>query len=504
MTRTSLHEYLSGNAAEAPNRLAVVDGEESITYGELDRRADAAARSLIDMGVKKGDRVGLYLEKSIDAVVAIYGVLKAGGAYVPLDPSSPVSRLAYIVQDCELRVLVTNAQKAGDVPEVVAQAARTPDVLSMDDRRDAEPSLVPPNVDVAGDDLAYILYTSGSTGVPKGVMLTHRNGLGFVEWAADRFAVGPEDRVSSHAPFHFDLSIFDLFAAAVGGATVVLVPHQTSLFPAALKSFIDEAGITVWYSVPSVLTFLTLRGGLSEGDLPKLRTVLFAGEVFPTRHLRSVMELLPRARFFNLYGPTETNVCTYHEVPGPPSDDGDIPIGVPIDDVEILILDEHGAPVADGEVGELWVRGPTVMRGYWGDDEKTSGVLRPSPSGDLMYGTGDLARRGADGNILFLGRKDSQIKSRGYRIELGDVESAINAHPMVVECAAFAVPDDLATNVIHAHVVAKGEVSADELRQHCLQRVPSYMVPETFAFKEALPKTSTGKTDRQRLAPDRR
>jgi acyl-coenzyme A synthetase/AMP-(fatty) acid ligase len=249
---------------------------------------------------------------------------------------------------------------------------------------------------------------------------------------------------------------------------------------------------------------LALRGGLNPGDLPRVRTVLFAGEVFPTKYLRTLMGLLPHARFYNLYGPTETNVCTYYKVPPLPEEQVKaIPIGKAITGVEAFAVTDDMRIAAAGEVGELYVRGPTVMHGYWDDPQKTESMLVQEPFGGdprgKIYRTGDLVQEDEDGNFRFLGRRDSQIKSRGYRIELGDIESALVAHPGVVECAAVAIPDGLVTNRIKAFVVAREGVQAAELLRFCGDRLPAYMVPESLALRPSLTRTSTGKVDRQAL-----
>jgi amino acid adenylation domain-containing protein len=523
--RYLIHQWLETHAQDAPDSTAGVDGERTITYGELDARANQLAHALIELGVQRGDRVALYLDKSIESLIAVYGALKAGAAYVPLDPQAPAARLGYIARDAGARVLVTGAEKQDGWATLQAGAPELESLVVINRPGAPSASTLPtppgtrlldatelagfdsarPGRRVVDCDLAYILYTSGSTGAPKGVMLSHRNCLAFVEWAAGEFAITAEDRLSSHAPLHFDLSTFDLFAAGLAGATVVLVPSRLSVFPSQVRSFIETAGITVWYSVPSILTMLVLRGGLEPGGLPGLRTMLFAGEVFPTRYLRRLMELLPHVRFANLYGPTETNVCTWWEVaPLAPDDDEAIPIGRPIENVEVFAVTDDGRLANPGESGELCVRGPTVMQGYLGDPEKTASRLVANPLGGVLeqavYRTGDLVQPSDDGGYRFLGRRDEQIKSRGYRIELGDIEAALYAHPSVVECAVLAVPDELISNRLEAHVNARETVSSGELVSFCSERIPAYMIPETINFTGPLPRTSTGKVDRRALA----
>jgi amino acid adenylation domain-containing protein len=514
-----LHHLLRASADAYPERPAVVDGDRSLTYAELDAGSDRVSNLLADLGIRRGDRVGLYLDKSLESLVGIYGILKAGAAYVPLDPQAPTTRLAYITRNCGITCLLTGLEKrpewaafAGEAPQLETLVALngSPDddavggvrVLpaeAIDAREASAPAA--PTIDL---DLAYILYTSGSTGEPKGVKLSHLNAITFVRWATEQYGVTPEDRLSSHAPLHFDLSVFDLYAAAMGGAAVIIVPPRTSVFPVQIKRFIDSNGITIWYSVPSILSMLVQRGSLEVGDLPGLRTMLFAGEVFPTKYLRELMRRLPHVRFANLYGPTETNVCTYYEVPPLPEDMTEpIPIGAAIGDVEVFAVTDDGALAGVGEVGELYARGATVMQGYWGDPERTAKGLVPNPfggeAGDLSYRTGDLVRLGEDGQYRLLGRRDAQIKSRGYRIELGEVETALYAHPSVVECAVVPVPDDLVTNRIKAYLVLREEISENDLVAFCEERIPKYMVPELFEFRDVLPKTSTGKIDRRGL-----
>jgi amino acid adenylation domain-containing protein len=499
--------------------VAVVDRERSLTYAELDAAANRLAHTLVDLGVTRGDRVSVYIDKSLEAVVGLYAIMKTGASYVPIDVRAPVTRAAYIVTNCGVQVAITSAGVSEAWPELASEDTTLRHLVVLDaDVTDAGAGQAktltradvglrpdtPLGADVISRDLAYILYTSGSTGAPKGVKLSHRNALAYVEWAAEEFGFTSADRFSSHAPFHFDLSVLDLYASALVGATVVLVPPGTSVFPGQVVRFIESERITVWYSVPSILSMMLQRGKLEQGGFPQLRVLLFAGEVFPTKYLRQLMALLPDVAFANLYGPTETNVCTYYRVPEPPAEgSGDIPIGRAIANVHTFVVDEDGNPMEPGETGELWVRGETVMKGYWGDAAKTAERLVRHPFGDasdLAYRTGDIVRQNPAGDYEFLGRRDHQIKSRGYRIELGEIETALYGHPLIEECAVIPIPDDLVTNLIKAYVVAREPVEEHELKHFCRERVPPYMVPDMIEFVPGLPKTSTGKIDRNLLS----
>ena len=514
--RYLLHHYLRDAAALTPDAIALVDGETELTYAELDVQSDRVASRLIELGVTRGDRVGIYLPKSAEGVIGIYAVMKAGAAYVPIDPSAPISRVTYIASNCGIRHIITSKVRRrtwaalGDAGVEHMIALDTDDVEldtgmpAVYGRSWALDGGTPQDQGTIDQDLAYILYTSGSTGDPKGVMLSHLNCRAFVEWTVHEYGVTAKDRVSSHAPFHFDLSTFDLFGAALAGAPVYLVPKRASVFPVEIAKFIDKHQITVWYSVPSILTMLTEKGGLETGDLPSLRTILFAGEVFPTKYLSRIMHLLPHVRFANLFGPTETNVCTAYTLTEVPDEsEPPISIGRAIGNVDTFVVDDNDEIVELGEVGELLVRGPTVMRGYWADPDRTDTRLVPSPIprhlGDNVYRTGDLVQEMEDGNYRFLGRSDNQIKSRGYRIELGDIEAALVAHPDIIEAAALAIPDEFVTNRIVAHVSSNVDVNVRDVTAFCGGLIQKYMIPETIIVEASLPKTSTGKLDRQAL-----
>jgi len=517
-----LPQILSETAARYGNHLAVVMDGRTITYAELEAESNRFAHSLTRNGISRGDRVALWLPKSIETVVAIYGIMKAGGAYVPIDPGAPEARMGYIAHDCGVVGLVTLRDRASAVRTALTSTAPMKTIWYADARDGEAPSIGSAagiswqtlagepagSIDcpACADDLAYILYTSGSTGEPKGVMLSHGNALSFVNWAANTFAISAEDRLANHAPFHFDLSVFDLYVGARAGATVFPVSSRIAAFPAAIAKQWSEQKLTVWYTTPSTLVLMLTKGGLSTSNLSALRLLLFAGEVFPVKYLRSLMDLARQARFVNLYGPTETNVCTWYEVSSPPQGNTPVPIGKACSNCELYILDEALKPVQDGRAGELWVSGGTVMQGYWGRPERTSQTLKSIevwPGLTLRaYNTGDLVRTGPDANLEFLGRRDHQIKTRGYRVELGEIEALLHCHPAVDEAVVLALPDETIGNRLAAVVVTKekAQVSKADLQQHCAKGLPRYMVPSSVVFRPNLPRTSSGKVDRQALA----
>jgi amino acid adenylation domain-containing protein len=517
-----LQQLLQKSAARYPEKLAVWARGRSLTYRELDQRSNQLAHLLQQRGVRKGDRVGIYFPKCVESLVAMLGVVKAGGVYVPLDPQAPADRIGYIIGNCGIRVLITREDKrrgldAGTLESLsftvlVAEAPKSSNgdgvlpwtILSQFPLDHA------PKVVLTETDLAYILYTSGSTGRPKGVMLTHQNALTFIEWCADIFKITSEDRLSNHAPLHFDLSVFDVYNALEAGASVYLITEDLALFPAKLASFIETQGITVWYSVPSALTLLLLHANLSAEKLQRLRIILFAGEVFPMKYLQQLAQLLPHVDLFNLYGPTETNVCTYYKVERERLAGMDkLPIGIACENTEVFAVSDQNEIVTEvGGTGELYVRGPAVTYGYWGDTEKTRKMVLPNTFQpnfeEKMYRTGDLVQLAEDGNYYFLGRRDSMIKSRGYRIELGEIESALLSHAAVKEAVAIPIPDEIVGSRIKA-VVAFHDgttLTAPELQSYCGSKIPRYMIPEAIEFRDELPKTSTGKVDRVQLAQE--
>lgn len=525
-----LHHLLLNSAARHPHREAVRSDGEALTYDALNKRSNQVARSLIAAGVQRGDRVAIYMNKSLGSIISIFGILKAGAAYVPLDPNAPAKRLSYITRDCGVKVILTSAAKLKVLPEFFAEGTPIQNVILTTAAADPAPEL-PDRASVmswtdvcAGPDtalplgptietdLAYILYTSGSTGMPKGVMIAHRTIFTFVNWCRDTFKLTPEDRVTSHAPLHFDLSTFDIYATIQGGGTIVLIPETLSALPSQISALLQNEKITITYLVPSILSLLVSFGNLAKMDLSRLRAILFAGEVFPMKYLRKLVAAIPHAEYYNLYGPTETNVCTYYKVESadlaPERGDHPVPIGRACENLEVFAVAEDGSILtAPGKEGELWCRGSGVAQGYWGDKEKTarSFVLNPFQPlfNEFAYRTGDIVTLSPNlKDWIYVGRRDHMVKTRGYRVELGEIENALYRHKDVKEAAIVAVPDELLGNRLHGYVALNAEstLTPKELEAFCAQAVPKYMVPEKIFFFDALPKTSSGKIDRAALS----
>ncbi len=521
MERTFLIPHAVQRSAEKyPDHPAMRFNKQALTYAELEQQTNRLAHLLVGLGVRRGDRVGVFLNKSLETAVAIYGVMKAGAAYVPLDPMAPAPRLALVLRDCDIRHLITHEPKRAAVAELLAGSERPDFVIGLDRLEGApaavefapwpalaglaaEPVVIP---GLMGQDLAYIMYTSGSTGAPKGMMHTHFSGLSYARMAADTYEVTHADRLSNHSPLHFDMSTFDFFSGPLCGATTTIIPEPYTKLPASLSKLIEEERLTIWYSVPFALIQLLLHGVMEERDLSSLRWVLFGGEPFPPKHLWALMARLPQARFSNVYGPAEVNQCTYYHVPPLAEDHTEsIPIGRVWDNAEGLVIDEADRVVAEGEIGELLIRAPTMMRGYWRrpDLNRRAFYYRQTFDGfdDVFYRTGDLVQALPDGSLRFLGRKDRQIKVRGYRVELDEIENALSRHPAVAENGVYTLPLGDDTLALEAAVLLKHEkqVTIEALKAFLHTQLPGYAVPENLLLVAELPRTGTGKIDRRVL-----
>lgn len=501
----NLRDLVLYSAQKAPEALAIKGPDGSISYSQLDGLANRFAWTLYKLGVQRGDRVGIWLEKSTSVVAAMQGVLRLNAVYVPLDPLSPAARTRTIVRDCGMRALITTRKRADavlveDLQHIACLCLDGSEVGLNWSGLLSFPDQPIPGTAPERDEIAYILYTSGSTGKPKGVCISNRNALAFIEWAAGILKASPTDHFANHAPFHFDLSVLDLYVAFYASATVFLIPDGMSYIPSQLVDFVSKEEITVWYSVPSVLMLMEKQGGFLAQQLSSLRAILYAGEPFPIKHLRKLYQSLPDRRFLNLYGPTETNVCTFYEISHILDNQvKSVPIGKACSGDDVWAQKEDGAIARPGEEGELMVAGPTVMLGYWGQPEHGN---RPYPTGDLVY-------LRDDGNYEYLGRLDHMVKIRGHRIEPGDIEATLEEHQAIHEAAVMVAGTGLQARLIACVVLntSREELALLEIKRHCAEHLPRYMIIDEICVVSALPRTRNGKIDRLallRLVQDRK
>ncbi len=500
-----LDDSLRQAAAAWPDRPACI-GEDGtvLRYGPLAVAAARTADLLRQAGARPGDRVGICLPKTGPTVAALFGILMADAVYVPLDTTAPLSRNLFILSDCRAQMALVGADQA----ERFARSAGVPtEILPTED-----PMVVllffrrpPADEPVWPEGLAYILYTSGSTGQPKGVLLRHDNALCFVEWAVRECRIGPEDILSSLAPFHFDLSVFDLFCSVMAGAALLLIDHSTLRNPMMLAERLHQHGVTVCYATPTTLKLLLRFGKLSRFGRQAPRLVLFAGEEFPIEPLRMLQQGWPRTEFYNLYGPTETNVCTYFKLPHPVPEERvtPFPIGRPCPYAQCMLMaDEVPMPLRPGAEGELLVAGRSVMAGYVGpvSGSEQRWVYHHDRT---WYRTGDRVVVDGSGNLVFKGRMDRMVKRHGYRIEPGEVEAALLEHPAIGDACAVWVPETAGKEgrmvLFYTTPAGEGSLPFLELSTFLRDRIPAYMWPDQYCHLPEIPETSTQKVDYRRL-----
>jgi amino acid adenylation domain-containing protein len=516
---TLLQDYAARQAESRPDAVAVVMGDERLTYGELEQAANRLARLLREAGCKRGDRVCLFVPKCPAAIVAELGVLKADCVYVPIDIASPAPRVEMIVESSEPALILATQPAAKLLDDVLALRSDAIPVGSLEaplsgssfetafSRADADSqSAEALAVESRPEDAAHILFTSGSTGTPKGVVIKHENVVTFVEWATNYFGTKETDRISGHPPLHFDLSTFDIYGTFLAGAELHLVPAAANLMPNKLAAFIRDGELTQWFAVPSTFTFMAKFDAFKHGDFPSLERVIWCGEVLPTPILMHWMERLPHATFTNLYGPTEATIASsYYTMPAVPASETEpVPIGVACEGEELLVLDEKLQELPAGEIGDLYIAGVGLSPGYWRDEEKTAAafLVDPRDSAERIYRTGDLAKVREDGLVDFLGRADSQIKHRGYRIELGEIETALNALDDIRECAVVGVETGgfEGTAICCAYAPAAGtDVAPPAIREQIAKSLPAYMLPSRWVVMDGLPKNVNGKIDRRAI-----
>jgi len=502
-----LHQFVIEDHCDRMSADAILWKTGSITHVDLRQTVRQIAGRLQAMGIGPGHRVAVYLPKCVEAAQMILGTLTSGATYVPIDPTAPPQRVHQLIDDAQVSLVVTTSalhqQLDGQEFKFAGPVVTISETGTGHALEDWAGTSNWRQADIACDQTAAILYTSGSTGSPKGVMLSHENISCFVDWAIKAFGMTGQDRFFSHAPFHFDLSTLDLFASMRLGACVYLPDHLELRFPPVITKVLESRKISVWYSVPTALRLLESHGGLEKRDLSNLRRVLFAGEVFPVADLRRLMSKLAGPRYANLYGPTETNVCTCYVLDEPPApNETDIPIGLACPHLEVFLIDPQGQPVSDSQSGEICVRGPSITQGYWRQPELTDKSRWQGRKNSFR--TGDRGIRQGDGTIRFLGRLDHQIKIRGHRVEILEIENLLMTHQEVAQAVVvLANPNDLDAKLVAFIRAEPGtQPTAATLCAFCESSLSHYSVPQQFEFVSNFPLVSTGKVDRQELALD--
>ncbi|MBV9790944.1 MAG: amino acid adenylation domain-containing protein, partial [Chloroflexi bacterium] len=513
----TFHALVAAQAERTPEAVAVVYGATQLSYGELNTRSNQLARALHKLGVGPDVRVGLCMERSPELVIGLLGILKAGGCYVPLDPSYPQDRIAYMLADAQMPVVLTQQHLRDRLPEAGAQIV----ALDADAEQIAQQSAEAVDSGATPDNLAYIIYTSGSTGRPKGAMIPHRGLVNYLSWCTQAYKIGEGSGTPVHSPIGFDLTVTSLFAPLIKGQRVMLLPEDQGLdgLGAALA---PDAEFSLVKLTPAHVDLLNnvLPGETLAG---RANALIIGGEALRAETVAYWREFAPATRLINEYGPTETVVgCCVYEVPPTGEVNSVIPIGRPIANTQLYILDRYLNPVPVGVSGELYIGGDGVGRGYLNRPDLTAEKFIADPfsthPGARLYRTGDLARYFADGTIDFLGRIDHQIKVRGFRIELGEIEGVLSEHPAVSEVVVVAREDTPGDTRLVAYVVEEQTnketkeqredgswflVLGSTLREFLAQRLPEYMVPSAFVVLDALPLTENGKVDRRALpAPE--
>ncbi len=491
----NLNDILKNGAAKFKSAIAVKElNGNTASYAQLNDRAKKIRELLSVNSISSGDRVGIIGPKSINYLAAIFGIAESNAAYVPIDMHAPLSRNSSVINDCDLKaIFIFNG--------IIEQYEN---VFSADcpysiEKFDSEFSLIilKNKIKKHNTNLAYILYTSGSTGTPKGVMHTHESALAFIKWSIKKFKPMASDVFCSNAPFHFDLSVFDIFVPLCVGASVVLFNEDIASNPLKLSYELFQNKITYFYATPTALTYLFTYGKLQKYNYASLKCVLFAGEVFPINDLRKLKEIWSHVKFHNLYGPTETNVCSYYSIPHkiPKNQTEPFPIGKACSFAFLKINDGKKM------TGELLVAGTSVMQGYWNDRKKTAKAFK-SEQGKLWYKTGDIVSVNPDGDFMYISRKDRMVKRRGYRIELGEIEVSLCKHPDVLLAAVCVETGDTNHCKIIAHLTLKKGSSLSEADFYHYSKIilPGYMTPDRFIFHKRLPLTSTQKIDYKTLS----
>ncbi|PBB22995.1 AMP-dependent synthetase [Mesorhizobium sp. WSM4308] len=509
-----LHDYLAHSAGRLGDKVALVCGKQRVTYGELEARANAIATDLVASGVARGDRVMIFADNTVETVVSFWAVLKANAVVCIVNPLTKSDKLDYLLNDCLPAALITDAH----LHSIFREPARScPSLLRTivsgsidDDELSRLPQAIRWDIAVAaGDapparrcidiDLAAIIYTSGSTGEPKGVMLTHRNMMTACASIASYLELAEDEVILNVLPLAFDYGLYQMVMAFRTGARLVL--ERSFAFPAQVLGLIRQEGVTGFSGVPTIFAALSELKSLKDQDFSSIRYVTNTAAALPLKHILMLRELFSSARIYSMYGLTECKRCTYL----PPEDLARKPlsVGIAIPNTEMWIVDEHDRRVGPGVVGQLVIRGATVMKGYWGKPEATARKLKPGPlPGEQVLYTGDYCRMDAEGYLYFVSRGDEIIKSRGEKVAPKEVENVLMDIPGVREAAVIGVPDELLGQAVKAFVVMENgrTIGEKQLQMECQKRLENFMVPKSIVVVASLPMTDTGKLKKTALS----
>lgn len=503
----TLPEIITSGAKALPDQIAFKCGQKSETFKSMEIKMHQLSNKLVQLGVKKGDRIGIYMNRIVESAIAVYGIMNAGAVFVPIDPSSPVSRIKGILEDCDISILISSQSQKGNLTEIIGNIPSLQTVIGFQSvdipietiswesifEQDAKPS----NVNLAEDDLAYIIFTSGTTGKPKGIMHTHKSGMSYARLSAQLYKLTPDDVVGSVSPLHFDQSTFGYFSTPWAKATAILVSDGHLAMLGSFSNMIEDERITILYAVP--LVFIQLLDLKLLKGYKHLKWMMYGGEPFPPKKLNELMALLHHVKISNVYGPAEVNQCTYKTITEPVNVNQSIPLGKVWSETEVKVVDELDRTVPRGENGELLVTSSTMMKGYWNNPQLNRiSFYKEVQSGEetLYYRTGDIVRWNEQDELVFVGRKDRQAKLRGYRIELREVENCLYMLEHIKESAVFIVETGSGKSLCAA-IAWFGSERYDqvEIINHLSSYIPKYSVPDHFIFLEKLPRAKSGKID---------
>lgn len=496
--------FLRQSAKRFPAKIALCAGGRSFTYAELDALSDGLAADLRARGVQRGDRVVLFMDNAWETVVSIFAVLKAGCVFCPVNPTTKAAKLAFILNNSEAAAVITQARLTGVVREAQLKAPSVRFTLTAGEAA-FDAALTTPGLAMSHAgielDLAMLVYTSGSTGFPKGVMMTHQNVVAAARSITTYLGSGESDVILNVLPISFDYGLYQVLMAVKTGARLVL--EKSFAFPRAILDKAIAERVTTLPLVPTMASLILQMNDLTPGTFPDLRTVTNTAAALPPAHIQALRDLFPGARLFSMYGLTECKRCTYL----PPDQLTIRPgsVGIPIPGTEAYVVDDAGVEVPAGDTGELVIRGAHVMKGYWRNEAATAAALRPGlhPWEKVLY-TGDLFRCDAEGYLYFVGRKDDIIKTRGEKVSPKEVEAVLYALPGVAEAAVIGVPDKILGMALRAVIaVREGAVLTErDVVRHCAQNLEDFMVPKQVEFRDALPTSENGKVSRRQIAEE--